>query len=65
MLALLRLPPLVMLVIVLALAAFVVYHITAVGRPQPLTVIALLVLGLASVRILWRMRHKSQERERD
>jgi len=66
MLGILRLPPLltlvIVLVIVLAVAAYVVYHIVSVGTIQPLAAIALVVLGFALVRSLFRMRHKVQEK---
>ncbi|HEX6556572.1 MAG TPA: hypothetical protein VF026_27675 [Ktedonobacteraceae bacterium] len=61
MVGLLRLPPLLVLVIVLAIMAYLVYHIVATGTVQPLTIILLVLLGFALVRVLLRMRRKSQE----
>lgn len=65
MIGLLRLPPLAALVIVLALAAYLVYRIASTGRVQPLTIIFLAVLVFALVRILFRMRRKVPESEGD
>lgn len=61
MLGLLRLPPLLTLVIVLAISAYLVYHIVATRTVQPLVIIALLLCGFGLVRTLFRMRHKVQE----
>jgi predicted ABC-type exoprotein transport system permease subunit len=63
MVGLLRLPPLLVLVIVLAIMAYLVYHIVATGTVQPLTIILLVLLGFALVRVLFRMRRKAQESE--
>ena len=59
--ALLQLPPLLTLVIVLAVAAYVIYHIVSTGTVQPLTIIILILLGFGLVRSLFRMRRKVQE----
>jgi Flp pilus assembly protein TadB len=48
-------------VIVLAVAAYVVYHIVSTGTVQPLTIILLILLGFGLVRSLFRMRRKVQE----
>ena len=58
---LLQLPPLLTLVIVLAVAAYVVYHIVSTGTVQPLTIIILIILGFGLVRSLFRMRRKVQK----
>jgi hypothetical protein len=65
MLGLLRLPPLLVLVIVLAVAAYLVYHIAATGTVQPLTIILLVLCGFGFVRTLFRMRRKVQVGESD
>lgn len=65
MLGLLRLPPLLTLGIILALSAYLVYRIVAAGKAQPLAIIFLVLLALALVRVLFKMRHKVQESESD
>ena len=65
MLGLLRLPPLLTLGIMLALAAFLVYRIVAAGTAQPLTIILLVLLAFALVRVLFKMWYKAQESEGD
>jgi hypothetical protein len=62
---LLRLPPLLTLGIILALAAYLVYRIVTVGTAQPLTIILLILLALALVRVLFKMRRKAPESESD
>jgi F0F1-type ATP synthase assembly protein I len=57
----LRLPPFLTLVIVLAVAAYVVYHIVSTGKVQPLTIILLILLGFGLVRSLFRMWRKVRE----
>ena len=60
---LLRLPPLITLVSVLAVAAYVIYHFVSTGTAQPLAIIALIVLCFG---LVLRMRRKAQqERESD
>jgi len=54
-----------MLVIVLAVAAYLVYHIATSGTVQPLAIIALVLLGFALVRVLFRLRRKVQQEESD
>jgi len=49
----------------LALAAFLVYRIVAAGTAQPLTIILLVLLAFALVRVLFKMWHKAQESEGD
>jgi Flp pilus assembly protein TadB len=61
MLGLLRLPPLLTLVIVLAVAAYVVYHLVSTATVQPLAIIVLVLLGFGLVRSLFRMRHNVQQ----
>ena len=61
MLGLLRLPPLLTLVILLAVVAYLVYHITATGTVQPLAIIVLVLCGFGLVRTLFRMRRKVEE----
>lgn len=58
MLRLLGVPPLFILVIALAVLAFLVYHIVSVGKVQPLTGVALVVVGFALVRVLWQLLRK-------
>ncbi len=53
-------PPLLILLILLAILAFLVYHIVSVGSAQPLTVIALLVVGFALVRVLFQLLRKAR-----
>jgi|GraSoiStandDraft_36_1057302.scaffolds.fasta_scaffold1095998_1 hypothetical protein len=65
MLGLLRLPPLPSLVILLAIAAFVVYRIASNGSVQPLEIIILIILGFALIRTLLRMRPKVQGSENE
>lgn len=65
MIGLLRLPPLLALGIVLALVAYLVYHIASTGKVQPLVIIFLAVLAFALARIVFRMRHKAPESEGD
>jgi hypothetical protein len=65
MLDLLRLPPLLMLVIVLAVLAYLVYHIAATGTVQPLTIIFLVLLGFALFRVLFRILRKPQVDENE
>lgn len=65
MLGLLRLPPLLTLGIILALAAYLVYRIVSAGTAQPLTIILLALLAFALLRVLLKMRHKVQESESD
>jgi hypothetical protein len=48
MMGLLGLPPLLMLAIIVAVLAYLVYHIAANGGAQPLTIIALSLLVLPS-----------------
>ncbi len=60
------LPPRVSLVIVLAIAAFVVYYMVSTHTAQPLDIIALVLLGFALVRLLLKTtRPKVQEDEGD
>jgi len=56
--ALLRLPPLLALVIILAVMAFVVYHIVTVRAVQPLAAIGLALCAIGLVRTVFRMRRK-------
>ncbi len=59
----LRLPPLFVLVVVLALAAYMVYHMASTGDVQPVAVIILLFLGFVLIQILFGMMRKSDESE--
>ena len=59
--ALLRLPPLVTLVIALAVGAYVIYHIVSTGKAQPLAIIALVLVGFGLLRSLYRMWHRAPE----
>jgi Flp pilus assembly protein TadB len=63
MLGLLRLPPLLTLVIVLAVAAYLVYDIASTATVQPLTIIVLVLCGFALIRVLFSMWRKPQESE--
>jgi hypothetical protein len=63
MLGLLRLPPLLIIAIILAIAAFLVYRIVAAGTAHPLTIILLILLAFVLVRVLFKMRHTVQESE--
>jgi len=65
MLGLLRLPPLLILGIILAIGAFLVYRIIAVGTDHPLAIILLILLAIVFVRVLFKLRHKAQENEGD
>ena len=65
MLGLLRLPPLLIIGIILALAAYLVYRIVAAGTVQPLTIILLTLLALVLGRVLFKMRHTVKESESD
>jgi hypothetical protein len=63
MLGLLRLPPLLMIGIILAIADYLVYRIVAAGTAHPLTIILLVLLAFVLVRVLFKMRHTVQESE--
>jgi ABC-type siderophore export system fused ATPase/permease subunit len=65
MLGLLRLPPFLIIGIILALAAYLVYRIVTVGTAHPLTIILLILLAFVLVRVLFKMRHTAQESESD
>jgi hypothetical protein len=65
MLGLLRLPPLLIIGIILAIAAFLVYRIVATGMAHPLTIILLILLAFVLVRVLFKMRHTVKESESD
>ncbi len=65
MLGLLRLPPLLIIGIILAIAAYLVYRIVAAGTVHPLTIILLILLAFVLVRVLFKMRHPVQESESD
>jgi positive regulator of sigma E activity len=56
----LGLPPLVTLVIALALATYLIYHIATAGV-APLPIILLAVCAFALARSLFRMLHKPQK----
>src|SRR5262249_61828934 len=53
--AFLRLPPRVTLVIIIVALGFVIYHLAAAGRVQPVWIVVALVLAFALARTLWRM----------
>jgi hypothetical protein len=61
MLGFLRLPPLLVIGIILALAAFLVYRIIADGTAHPLTIILLIVLTFVLVRVLFKMWQTKKE----
>ena len=61
MLGFLRLPPLLVIGIILALAAFLVYRIIADGTAHPLTIILLIVLTFVLVRVLFKMWQTQKE----
>jgi hypothetical protein len=63
MLGLLRLPPLLVLVGVLAIMAYLAYHIAVTRTVQPLTIVFLVLLGFALIRVVFRIRRKPQEDE--
>ena len=54
-----------MLVVVLALLAYVGYHLASGGGAKPLALIFLVLLAFAFLRVLFRMRRKLQEGEGD
>ncbi|HLH62932.1 MAG TPA: hypothetical protein VKV20_14720 [Ktedonobacteraceae bacterium] len=61
----LGLPPLVILVIVLGLMAYLVYHMVSTGTVEPVTIIILLFLGFILIWALLRLMHRSSESETD
>ena len=63
----LGLPPLLMLVITLAVIAYVIYHIASTGTVQPLAVLALILAGLGLARSVYRIyaQRKAQVSEDD
>ena len=63
MLGLLRLPPPLLIAILLAIAGYTVYRIVEAGKIQPLPIIILVVLAFALVRVVWRMVRKPQVSE--
>lgn len=58
--ALLGIPPRFMLVIILVIAAYVVYHMVSTHTAQPLYIIILIILEFALARLLFKMRPKAQ-----
>ncbi len=61
----LGLPPLVILVIVPGLMAYLVYHMVSTGTVEPVTIIILLFLGFILIWALLRLMHRSSESETD
>jgi hypothetical protein len=55
MLGLLRLPPLLIIGIILAIATYLVYRIVAAGTAHPLTIILLILLAFVLVRVLFKL----------
>ena len=62
---LLGLPPRLMVVIALAVVAYLVYHIVSSGKVQPLAIIFLVLAVFALVRSLFRLRRKVQASENE
>ncbi|RAQ93987.1 hypothetical protein A4R35_00485 [Thermogemmatispora tikiterensis] len=63
MTGLLRLPPLLSMGIIVALAAYLVYRLVHAGTLQPLTIILLALLAFIFVRLLFRLRSRGNESE--
>lgn len=61
--ALLGIPPRFMLVIILAIAAYVVYRMVSTETTHTMSIIILVLLGIVLVRTLFRMRPKAKVQE--
>lgn len=60
MLRLLRLPTLLIVAIILAVAGYLIYRMVDAGKVQPLPVIVSILLAFLLIRVLLRMRRKEQ-----